>query len=667
MDISKIKKNRMKSYPDPHSFFAKLEDAFIFHNPVTDKQKQRVREAKRADPALLIWIGMINDSIVIYRKSPGRGKDKIYTYQGDLLLMYDRLKCRDHQAISIDPVMDSVVTDLSRQFKVRKNMIVTTLRPHLLCKAIRDKVGKQSVGEESSLIPCASHSSLVPSSHVSESTLIPVPSSSDTSESALIPKKEFEQYIQNNRMNDPDMVSFADPEPSEDKQDSTFSDNKDSEEQEDDLEEQENLEEQESEDDSEEQEDDSEEQEDDSEEQESEDDSEEQEDLEEQEEDSVEQEDSEEQEEDSVEQEKLEEQEDSEKKEEVIETPAEKASETPVEKAPEAPAEKAPEAPAEKAPEAPAEKAPEAPAEKETLIEQGTKGETFIEDDPLYSIEEGQGQPVSIRYCHSTRKSKREYQEDRASHFSISLSPKDIIHAWAVYDGHGGEEVSDHLYTENFLEKYVEALFVKESGLPNRSDIEAFFTEWDTKYYHESRAGSTAVIVVIRGEKIITAHIGDSSAVLFDSKGDVIFETRDHKPQDEDELARIKAAGGYMYAKRVNGNLATSRAFGDSELKMVNNAYTPDGPVSARPSVSMIDLPSQSGKYYIAIASDGIWDCCKTKTEAAAILIKQIGNKPICSVCDAIVNKIERHGYHGTRGDPNEDNKTIIMVEIQKQ
>jgi serine/threonine protein phosphatase PrpC len=41
----------------------------------------------------------------------------------------------------------------------------------------------------------------------------------------------------------------------------------------------------------------------------------------------------------------------------------------------------------------------------------------------------------------------------------------------------------------------------------------------------------------------------------------------DHKPDDEIELNRIRAAGGFVSDGRVNGNLNLSRAMGDFEYK----------------------------------------------------------------------------------------------------
>lgn len=49
--------------------------------------------------------------------------------------------------------------------------------------------------------------------------------------------------------------------------------------------------------------------------------------------------------------------------------------------------------------------------------------------------------------------------------------------------------------------------------------------------------------------------------------GKAVPLSRDHKPTLKDERARIEAAGGFVEYKRVNGNLALSRALGDFMFK----------------------------------------------------------------------------------------------------
>jgi serine/threonine protein phosphatase PrpC len=64
------------------------------------------------------------------------------------------------------------------------------------------------------------------------------------------------------------------------------------------------------------------------------------------------------------------------------------------------------------------------------------------------------------------------------------------------------------------------------------------------------------------GNKLVVANAGDSRAVLC-RRGQAVEMSRDHKPMDEDERARIQKAGGFVQEGRVNGSLALSRAIGD--------------------------------------------------------------------------------------------------------
>lgn len=49
--------------------------------------------------------------------------------------------------------------------------------------------------------------------------------------------------------------------------------------------------------------------------------------------------------------------------------------------------------------------------------------------------------------------------------------------------------------------------------------------------------------------------------------GKVIELSQDHKPENDDEMKRIKAGGGFVEDGRVQGVIAVSRAIGDWEYK----------------------------------------------------------------------------------------------------
>ena len=82
------------------------------------------------------------------------------------------------------------------------------------------------------------------------------------------------------------------------------------------------------------------------------------------------------------------------------------------------------------------------------------------------------------------------------------------------------------------------------------------------KYEEESHAGCTANVVLMTPERIYCANAGDSRAVACVS-GETSPLSKDHKPEDTEELDRITKAGGNVSFGRVNGGLNLSRALGD--------------------------------------------------------------------------------------------------------
>lgn len=111
---------------------------------------------------------------------------------------------------------------------------------------------------------------------------------------------------------------------------------------------------------------------------------------------------------------------------------------------------------------------------------------------------------------------------------------------------------------------------------------------------------------------IVTANVGDSRAVLSRNYTAVDL-TRDHKPNDPIEHARIEKKGGYVMwcgdqdaaghpvlgtgIYRVNGNLALSRAVGDRSERPA---------VSAEPEITVTPITADDD--FLVIATDGLWD-----------------------------------------------------------
>lgn len=80
-------------------------------------------------------------------------------------------------------------------------------------------------------------------------------------------------------------------------------------------------------------------------------------------------------------------------------------------------------------------------------------------------------------------------------------------------------------------------------------------------------SGCTSCVVLIAGNYIYCANAGDSRACLATHDDKVVELSYDHKPENKDEMERIKAAGGFVDEGRVQGIIAVSRAIGDWEYK----------------------------------------------------------------------------------------------------
>lgn len=81
--------------------------------------------------------------------------------------------------------------------------------------------------------------------------------------------------------------------------------------------------------------------------------------------------------------------------------------------------------------------------------------------------------------------------------------------------------------------------------------------------------------------------------------------SHDHKPDNPDELARIKKAGGKVTDGRVNGNINLSRALGDFEYKGNSNLKPEEQMVTCKPDILKRSL---NGVNYIVMGCDGIFE-----------------------------------------------------------
>ncbi len=130
------------------------------------------------------------------------------------------------------------------------------------------------------------------------------------------------------------------------------------------------------------------------------------------------------------------------------------------------------------------------------------------------------------------------------------------------------------------------------------------------------QSGSTAVVVLITPQYIITANVGDSRAVLrtCSGRGQTIALNRDHNYQLPDEVERIEKAGGIFKGTRLfrctkegeKRHLGMTRSIGDFYYKDQQDKDMLSQVVLPMPEISVYKRCKEDA--LLLVACDGIWD-----------------------------------------------------------
>lgn len=310
---------------------------------------------------------------------------------------------------------------------------------------------------------------------------------------------------------------------------------------------------------------------------------------------------------------------------------------------------------------------------------------------------------MNLQYAVSGMKGLRPSMEDRHIHIiDIPVDGREDSleeHAiFGIFDGHGGDLTSKYL-EENFLStfskqsdllKYAE---LPPGGLKGRADVNAvvLLQKALVKTFHEldeqiqplhqkcvkkasknerqyvivddkgnrlpaERSGSTGVVVLLTPSHIICANTGDSRAVLR-RDGLALPLSFDHKPSELPEKLRVSSNGGFVRGRRVNGDLAVSRAFGDFGYKSDGDVPRSKQKVIVSPDI-MVYPRSPDGDEFIILACDGIWDVASNKqcADFVQVLLSE-GEGDLGNICEEVLDTcLDRF---------SRDNMTIMLVGLE--
>ncbi|KAN0084689.1 Protein phosphatase 2C domain containing protein [Elaphomyces granulatus] len=221
---------------------------------------------------------------------------------------------------------------------------------------------------------------------------------------------------------------------------------------------------------------------------------------------------------------------------------------------------------------------------------------------------------------------------------------------FGVYDGHGGDRVA------LFAGENVHRIIAKQESFAKGNMEQALkdgFLATDRAIledpkYEEEVSGCTAAVSIISKDKIWVANAGDSRLVL-GVKGRAKPLSFDHKPQNEGERARIRAAGGFVDFGRVNGNLALSRAIGDFEFKKSAELSPEQQIVTAFPDVTVHEITEDDE--FLVIACDGIWDCRSSQSVVEFVRRGIVAKQELYQICENMMNNCLSSNCETTGGN----------------
>lgn len=235
-------------------------------------------------------------------------------------------------------------------------------------------------------------------------------------------------------------------------------------------------------------------------------------------------------------------------------------------------------------------------------------------DKPLTDKTTHAGAGNDITYGLSSMQGWRTEMEDaHTAETAIPALPGSSF--FAVYDGHGGKTVSTEI-AHRMLPAVLETAVFREGDKSPKCLGDALFAGFidmdnDLKSSNprltngSDHSGSTAIALLLTPEHHIFANCGDSRAVLA-RNDEVAFATKDHKPTNPEETARVRHAGGFVEMGRVCGNLAVSRALGDFQYKDSPALPPEQQKITAAPDISQ--FPRNPEDQFVVLACDGVWD-----------------------------------------------------------
>ncbi|CAI5735606.1 unnamed protein product [Peronospora farinosa] len=273
---------------------------------------------------------------------------------------------------------------------------------------------------------------------------------------------------------------------------------------------------------------------------------------------------------------------------------------------------------------------------------------------------------------------------------------------YALFDGHSGVRAAT--FSNQRLVPYLTS---HESFMADtRLAFEECFARIDKEFLQKAEEeslddGTTAAVVLIRGNRLITANIGDSRAVV-SIRGQALDIIEEQTPGRADERKRIENQGGWVNEERelqlsklhsmdlsdpeiqqkaervvkwvtiyrVNGELAVSRAIGDCDYKGKalskyeywafpeghDRAFHGDLVISV-PECQEIEITPEFD--FLILACDGLWDTIRSKEAVKFVADRLNEGYSATQASQSLANLAIRSG--------SSDNVSVVIVLLNTE
>ncbi|XP_062240813.1 protein phosphatase 1F isoform X2 [Platichthys flesus] len=284
---------------------------------------------------------------------------------------------------------------------------------------------------------------------------------------------------------------------------------------------------------------------------------------------------------------------------------------------------------------------------------------------PKPSPSSSQFHPCSVHAIKNTRR-KMEDKHLALAEFNQLFGIQDGVERayYAVFDGHGGVDAATYTATHLHVALSKQEMLQSDAATAFKTAFKHTDDMFRDKAKRERlRSGTTGVVVLIQGQELTVAWLGDSQAMLV-RKGEAVTLMEPHKPEREDEKQRIEDLGGcvtFMGCWRVNGTYAVSRAIGDFDQKPY---------VSGDADSSMVQLFGDED--YVLLACDGFFDTVKPSAVPDLVLdaLQQLGDPEGGDTqqkqSEEIIGlRVAQHLVSHAKAAGSSDNITVMVVFLR--